>query len=220
MEGSFENRVGTLALVICGMIGLGESAHSAHVVINTSSASEFSLDIDQDGIPEIGLFGLVPDDSSGFQLTVDALSESTDFISMNFVGIATERTDSIGSLFSSSFITGDFTAPNTLERAIDGANGAAFVLKDFPVLGLWFYGSSGSSGQPVHLLGAVADFTDFYLSGGTGDVNFYYHDFGTFDAGQSSGPISLRSTGIPEPSALVLSMLLTARIFRRRRGRR
>lgn len=197
-----------------------KSTEAAVVSVTPDQFAGFSLDIDGDGVAELRRFqpttGVV-----AFDLTADgmAVGSHVNFPSTTFAGFESAAFTDPLSLEMSDLFSGIYTAPAVISRQFDNIVGGGFGQATAPIYAWWSYGTTGSSNAPVHLLGVVIDFRDYFSSGGSAAIDVYYHDFGSFGTGQTSGLISLAATGVPEPTSAVLVIsAMAAGLFRRRRA--
>lgn len=196
-----------------------QSTEAAVVSVTPAQFAGFSLDIDGDGAAELRRFqptsGVV-----AFDLIVDGMSVGSHvaFPSTTFAGFESASFTDLLSFEMSDLFAGIYTAPAVISRDFDNFTGNGFAQASAPIQAWWSYGTSGSGSQPVHLLGVVIDYRAYFSSGETAAIDVYYHNFGSFGPNQTSGPISLATTGIPEPSSVILIMsALSAGLCKRRR---
>ena len=194
-----------LACFFC--IGFSPAAHAVVVAVSPSQFASFSLDMDGDGVAEI----------SRFQSTAGAISSDffvdgadagafVNFPTTTFAGFESQVFADLESLITSDLFAGTYVAPAVITRGFDNFIGYGFNTPSTPIQAWWSYGTSGSGNAPFHLLGVVIDYRAYFTSGGIADIDIYYNDYGSFSPNQSSGPISLAATGIPEPSTAILLM--------------
>lgn len=196
-------------------------ANAAVVSVTPAQFAGFSLDIDGDGAAEIRNFQATTGVVS-FGIMVDGLrvGSHVNFPNSTFAGFESATFTDLLSFEMSDLFSGNYTAPEVISRDFNNFLGAGFGQVTAPIQAWWSYGTSGSGSQPVHLLGVVIDYRAYFSSGGSAAVDVYYHDFGSFGPNQTSGPISLATTGIPEPSSIILTMsALFAGLCKRRRTR-
>ncbi|MCU0795610.1 MAG: PEP-CTERM sorting domain-containing protein [Akkermansiaceae bacterium] len=193
--------------------------HAAMVSVTPAQFGTFSLDVDSDGTADLSnLASQVGGLSYAVRVDGMAAGSYVTFPDTTFAGFESRSFSDLSALSLDSLFSGNFTAPALINREFDNIPGSGFATSAAPVHAWWAYGTSGSGNAPLHLLGFVADFTDYFTSGGTAAVDIYYHDYGSFSAGQNAGTVTLATTGVPEPasSALFLSALATATLIRRR----
>jgi hypothetical protein len=189
------------------------------VAVSPSQFASFSLDMDGDGAAEISRFQSTAGDIS-FDLFVDGadVGSFVSFPTTTFAGFETQNFADLQSLESSDLFAGTYVAPAFISRGFDNIIGFGYNTPSTPLQAWWSYGTSGSGSSPFHLLGVVIDYRAYFSSGGTADIEIYYNDYGSFSPNQSSGPISLAATSIPEPaSSIFLMSALAAGILRRRK---
>ncbi len=206
-----------LACFFC--IGLSLSARAAVVAVAPSQFASFSLDMDGDGAAEISRFQSTAGGIS-FDLFVDAaeVGSFVNFPTTTFAGFEAQTFADLEGLITSDLFAGTYVAPSAITRGFDNFIGYGFNTPSTPLQAWWSYGTSGSGSSPFHLLGVVIDYRAYFSSGGTADIEIYYNDYGSFSPNQSSGPISLAATSIPEPeSSIFLMSALAAGILRRRK---
>ena len=179
--------------------GFSPSARAAVVAVSPSQFASFSLDIDGDGAAEISRFQSTAGDIS-FELFVDGadVGSFVNFPTTTFAGFEAQTFADLQSLLTNDLFDGTYVAPAVITRGFDNIIGFGSNTPSTPIQAWWSYGTSGSGSSPFRLLGVVIDYRAYFTSGGTADINIYYNDYGSFSPNQSSGPINLAATGIPD----------------------
>ncbi len=181
---------------------------AATVSVTPAQFASTSLDLDSDGQAE---FGNLQAQIGGvsYQITVDGMAAGSyvTFPDVTFAGFESRTFTDLTSLSLNSLFSGNFTAPTLINREFNNFAGSGFVDASAPIHAWWAYGTAGSGSSPLSLVGLVIDFTEYFNTGGTAAVDIYYHHYGTFSSGQSSGPITLPITAVPEPTSALLLLL-------------
>ncbi|MGL4399983.1 MAG: hypothetical protein ACRCXD_08950 [Luteolibacter sp.] len=172
-------------------------ASGAVVSVSPTGLGAFVLDIDSDGFAEFENFGYSPEENLiAFEFHVDGINASTTFPDDVFVGIRGDTFASKEALVASTMFSGDLVVPQSYARLYDSITGVSFINGANPIFAAWMYGSLGTGSDELRLLGMVVDATGFFSSGGTANLNIFFHDYGSFAGGQSITGASLSQTGI------------------------
>jgi hypothetical protein len=179
-------------------IALAAFSFGEVVSLPVSSMATYSLDLDLDGVPEVERF--LYDNQSGslsFVGYLDALDAGTVFPDEPFYGSGGGVFSSLAALAASPKWCGAFLAPSVINRFENNVPGYGIITASEPVWAYWSYGTSGFGTQNVHLQAVVVDATAYFTSGRTADLKIYYHDYGSFAAGEGLNPAILAGTGVP-----------------------
>lgn len=175
-------------------------AAAGMVEVTPGGLVDVSLDIDGDGVPEIGSLYFDPESPwLGGEFRVDGTREVSNFAGDVFLGVSGVRVATMADLVEANGFATEFTAPASIERnpEYDPINGTFFLSVDEPLLAIWSYGTSGTGTAPVMLVGFVVDAREHFVSGRIAPVNIYAHNYGPVLGGDAPRWVSLADTGVP-----------------------
>lgn len=185
------NWMGILSVLLSSLAG------GTVVSVPPEGLGSFVLDIDSDGFAEFRDFGYSAQENTVFfGFHVDGIDSITTFPDEDFVGIRAKAFSSTAELVSSTMFSGDLTVPVGYTRLYDSIQGYGWINPSLPLFAAWMYGSLGSGSEELRLLAMVVDATNFFNSGGSADLQIYFHDYGSFAGGEGISGASLSRTGI------------------------
>lgn len=182
------NRLLSLSSALLILTSPAQSAVSEILLENWAG---FTLDVDNDGVPD---FAGTTSNLQNVSLTSYADGNPFTFQTIpgarpgqGTVGSAWQFAN-LNELKADAIYAGEITVLTPVFGDLHMSEGAPVVLnanKAKPIWAGWRFGTLGSTNDPLSIIGFVLDATDFFASGGSSPVKLHTHHYGNLSPGES-----------------------------------